>query len=137
MRLFFLVPRAWTDAVLPLEIEGAPPTVRVMVGRIELVTPAQRQLLKRIAQGPVPELSAELRKAADVLWQTGRLRDWEGLTGGTLKFSEVGIQPPPIYQAYLELGRFRNALLLEDQRRNPSPQLRDFIREFHLEGYDR
>jgi hypothetical protein len=137
MRLFFLVPRAWTDAVLPLEVDGAPPTVRVMVGRIELVTPAQRQLLKRIAQGPVPDSYRDLRAPADVLWQTGKVRDWNALNEGNLKFSDVGIKPPPVYQAYLDLGRFRNALLLEEQRRNPSANVEQFINNFRLEGYDR
>jgi hypothetical protein len=48
-RLFFLVPRAWTDHYLPLKISVPSQMVRTMVGRIEIVTPQQRELLKRIA----------------------------------------------------------------------------------------
>jgi hypothetical protein len=48
-RLFFLVPRAWTDHYLPLKISVPSQMVRTMVGRIEIVTPQQRDLLKRIA----------------------------------------------------------------------------------------
>ena len=40
-RLFYIVPRKFLDSVLPLSITPAPAeTVRVFVGRIELVTPA-------------------------------------------------------------------------------------------------
>jgi hypothetical protein len=40
-RLFFMVPREWTDCVLPLQISHKCELVRVMVGRIELITPQQ------------------------------------------------------------------------------------------------
>ena len=57
LRVFFLVPRSWTDRNLPLRIKprlGEPPIetslIRVMVGRIEIVTPGQRTLLARISQ---------------------------------------------------------------------------------------
>src|SRR5262249_54508760 len=40
-RLFYVVPRHFVDAVLPLTIEPVPAQLqRVFVGRIELVTPA-------------------------------------------------------------------------------------------------
>jgi hypothetical protein len=41
LRLFYIVPRAAIDEVLPLEVTPAPAsTARVFVGRIELITPA-------------------------------------------------------------------------------------------------
>lgn len=41
LRLFYIVPRAAIDDVLPLEVTPAPASVaRVFVGRIELITPA-------------------------------------------------------------------------------------------------
>ena len=41
LRLFYIVPRAAIDDVLPLEVTPAPAsTARVFVGRIELITPA-------------------------------------------------------------------------------------------------
>ena len=43
LRMFFLVPQPWTDAVLPLTVTGVSHISRVMVGRIELVTPRQRE----------------------------------------------------------------------------------------------
>ena len=62
-RLFFLVPRAWTDHVLPLEISTPADVTRVMVGRIELVTPKTRAALKRLIEAP-PSDPAWLGKAA-------------------------------------------------------------------------
>jgi hypothetical protein len=83
-RVFYVVPRPQVDAVLPLRIEPAPrEVVRVMVGRVELVTPARldalaadldeegpklgrfaqpflRELLARDPQGPAAERARAL-----------------------------------------------------------------------------
>ena len=41
VRVLYVLPRVWTDGVLPLAITPAPrDTVRVMVGRAEVITPA-------------------------------------------------------------------------------------------------
>jgi hypothetical protein len=46
-RVLYLVPRAFVDSVLPLDITPAPAQItRVFVGRIELVTPATRQAVE-------------------------------------------------------------------------------------------
>jgi hypothetical protein len=48
VRLFYIVPRATVDAILPLQITPAPTEVaRVFVGRMELVTPATRGEVQR------------------------------------------------------------------------------------------
>jgi hypothetical protein len=54
MRLFFLVPRAWTDHYLPLKVSVPSQIVRTMVGRIEIVTPRQRELLARMVETTDP-----------------------------------------------------------------------------------
>jgi hypothetical protein len=47
-RLFYIVPRAWLDSILPLSIDPAPAkVVRVFVGRIELVTPATERSIEQ------------------------------------------------------------------------------------------
>src|SRR5262249_24083679 len=48
LRLFYLLPQQWTDAVLPLRCSLLADVSRTMVGRIELVTPKQRMLLRQI-----------------------------------------------------------------------------------------
>src|SRR5207249_10279683 len=83
-RCVFLVPRAWTDAVLPLHISNVSALTRVMVGRIELVTPEQRAFLHDV-------------------------------TTGTNTVS------------YDRIGRFRNALILDEQKRRPTAVLANFI----------
>lgn len=93
LRLFFLVPSAWTDAVLPVRITGDPPITRVMVGRIELLSPVQRELLARLSTSQPAE----------------------------------GDLP-----AYAALGRFRDALLLEELRRRPTAALRSFATRMGL-----
>ncbi|MFZ0957757.1 MAG: hypothetical protein WAN60_15535 [Candidatus Sulfotelmatobacter sp.] len=48
-RLFYIVPTAFVNTILPLTINPAPSqTVRVFVGRLELVTPATTQAVEKI-----------------------------------------------------------------------------------------
>jgi hypothetical protein len=113
LRLFFMVPREWTDAHLPLDISVPCEIKRAMVGRIELVTPEQRILLRQLARGPVP---AKPWAYYEVKGDRTVLR---------------GAMPP----AYRNLGRFRNALLLAESESSPTPSLVAFIRQNRLEGW--
>jgi hypothetical protein len=70
MRAFFMVPRSWTDQVLPLTVTPAAAITRVMVGRIELVTPAQRAALEKFEMTPVTS-----RHAAELYEGLGRFRE--------------------------------------------------------------
>jgi len=46
LRVLYVLPRAWTDRVLPLKLEPAPRAIeRVMVGRAELITPEMERSL--------------------------------------------------------------------------------------------
>ncbi|MGA7221144.1 MAG: hypothetical protein WBX38_22710 [Candidatus Sulfotelmatobacter sp.] len=48
-RLFYIVPRNFLNTILPLTINPAPSqTVRVFVGRLELITPATTQAIEKI-----------------------------------------------------------------------------------------
>lgn len=126
LRLFFLVPRKWTDGTLPLKVsiprsdsrtpmpDVQPGVTRVMMGRIEIVTPEERAILKRIA-------GAGSRASAGKTWPDQAVPDDE-------TWNEL-------LQAYRGLGRFRNALLLDEQKRNPSPMLDRFIQRYQLQGY--
>jgi hypothetical protein len=70
LRLFYLVPRAVTDEVLPLTIEPTPDqVVRVLVGRAEMITPEQEarmtELVHKLGSFSEPArviAQAELRK---------------------------------------------------------------------------
>ena len=107
LRVFYLLPRSWTDRLLPLHTSVDAEIVRVMVGRAELVTPRQRRLLEQISQGPAS------------------------------KPAPVGesSMPPKDFAAYEHLGRFRNALLLDELKLRPTEPLQAFIQNYGLQGY--
>ena len=112
LRLFFMVPRAWTDWYLPLDISVPCEVKRAMVGRLELVTPEQRALLQKLAQAPVPTTS----------WAHFDMTGKQAVVRGAMP------------AAYRDLGRFRNALLLDEYQARPTPSLEAFIRLNGLQG---
>jgi len=48
-RVFFIVPRSWTDEHLPIKLSVDADMQRVMVGRVDLITPAHREILAQLA----------------------------------------------------------------------------------------
>lgn len=110
LRVFFMLPQAWTDARLPLSISTATDLTRVMVGRIELVSPRQRATLKKIfdLKGdafPSKPLYIEDPKALN------------GLAGGLTHaglYRAANRPVPRSLELYESLGRFRDALLAHE-----------------------
>jgi hypothetical protein len=111
LRLFYLLPRAWTDHVLPMRLSLDTELVRTMVGRIEIVTPEQRRLLQQISTGP----------ASNPAWSTSRAATRQPM--------------PNDFRAYRQLGRFRNALVLDELKRRQNKELKAFIQAYGLESY--
>lgn len=107
LRFFYLCPRVQIDAALPLQISVPARISRVMIGRIEIVTPGQRALLAEIAAGAPPGQSA----------------------------TDAAATRQKLNQAYTALGRFRNALVLDEQKRRPTAALDDFINRNSLQAY--
>jgi hypothetical protein len=136
-RVFFTVPQTWTDKVLPLNLSQPADVTRVMVGRIELVTPRHRELLKTIAATvPVPDLK-------EVVWAMAKLRDdaarrdeYNALASGRGDARELGVKVPPVYQAFLDLSRFRTALVLDAaaKEKRGGEGMVDFSYEIQLPG---
>ena len=127
LRLFYVMPKAWTDHVLPLHVSKPADISRTMVGRIEIITPKQRQLIQRIATGPTTK--------ANWLWaqvREGRTQEQLKTVVGQLMRGEIGtgdlgLKPPADFQAYLDLGRFRAAILLDEAARRPTAELKKFM----------
>lgn len=95
MRLFFLVPRAWTDHYLPLTVSVPAEMVRVMVGRIELVTPHQRTLIQHITEQPIPTEPSE--GTMPVAYRDlGRFRE-------ALLLAELSERPTDTLRAFISL----------------------------------
>ncbi|HEV7282589.1 MAG TPA: hypothetical protein VGN57_20460 [Pirellulaceae bacterium] len=133
-RLFFMLPKAWTAQVLPLTLSVPADVERTMVGRIELVSPAHREALAKVAKNEDPSLTwlYEARESQESL-NAGQFQElWEGKS----RLLDVVEKVPEEYQAYVELGRFRNALVLDEIARNENSKLRPFAEVYRLEYYD-
>ena len=64
IRVLFVLPQSWTDRFIPMKIEPAPAElVRVMVGRIELLTP-ERERAAETAIADLASPDAQVREAA-------------------------------------------------------------------------
>jgi len=126
-RLFYVVPRSWTEHYLPLSISQPAQITRVMIGRTELVSPEQQQLLKRLAVGTVsnPEWMLKITDSPNAR------KFWSGRSD----FGDLGVAIPQDYQLYLDLGRFRNALILHEQAKLKSPSLAKFIETYDLKPF--
>ena len=108
-----------------------------MVGRIEIVTPQPARPAP--ADRPRPGLGFGVGAGSD---EEGRRRprgllprEWyQKLINGEKSLASLNVEIPNDYRAYLSLGRFRNALILDEQHRHPSPTLAKFIEAYDLEA---
>lgn len=134
LRLFFTLPREWTDRVLPLTLSEKASVDRVMIGRIEIVTPEQRALIERIAKGPASD-RGWFRNALKRLPDEEQQEFTKDLHQGRRGLDALGVEIPGDYKAYMALGRFRDALVLDAARDASKPALRDFARNYGLEYF--
>jgi hypothetical protein len=128
LRLFYIVPRPWVDDRLPLTISQPAEITRVMMARTELVSPEQRDLLKRLATAP----------RSNPKWVQDLDRDRPAVQtflSGHSGFGDLGVTIPQDYQLYMDLGRFRNALVLHEAQRNSNPSLTAFINNYALRTF--
>ena len=136
LRLFLMTPDAWTDHHLPLHVSVPARVQRAMVARIELVTPRHRQLLGQISAGPVsqPDWVNAAREQLGPREQDQYYReDWYLHADRNPTAQRLLKGMPADYRAYMELGRFRNALLLDEARRRPTDALATFIDRYELD----
>lgn len=137
LRVFFTLPEEWTNDVLPLNVSHPVNSTRVMIGRIELVSDRQRELLNRFG----------IAKASDTTWFFNAYQNMSSEQRGKInnaayheskeRLSDFGIKMPDDYSNFLALGRFREALILEKLRTNPSENLRSFVYNYQLRFRDR
>ncbi len=127
LRLFFVVPREWTDHVLPLSLSEPADVERVMMARIELITDDQKALLAEMAKtAPSNGKWLEGIKPGDAA---------KRFYAGRANFGDLGVAIPADYQTYLDLGRFRNALVVAEERRRPNENLTKFINTYGLQPF--
>jgi hypothetical protein len=127
LRLFYTVPRSWTDYQMPLQVSLPAKIERVMIGRIELISDEQRALLDRLSQAAIskPDWISKI-------WESPNAKSF--FTGHS-EFDDLGVTVPPDYQMYLSLGRFRNALVTARLREQPTDSLRKFVSTYQLEQF--
>ena len=110
-----------------------------MVGRIELVAPEQRILLKKIANRAVADMDVDQKKLQEICYG-GLIGDRDGSQSkkvweGRAPLASLGKEIPATYQAYIDLGRFRNALIIDEIQRRPSEELKHFVQINRLDAY--
>lgn len=68
LRVLYALPRTWTDQILPLTIEPKPrATVRVMIGRAEILTPTMEwELLKQVVRYSDPNSEVKAQAVEDL-----------------------------------------------------------------------
>ena len=142
LRLFFLLPPEWTDAALPLTISRSGARVeRVMIGRIEIITPEQRSLVRKIAKQEIVSTQAMLQHSiqsrANKLSKEEKRTFWNDLMTSRHFVDDYQIEVPADYRAYLDIGRFRDAIVLEESRhaKRTTPSLKKFVKNFRLEYF--
>jgi hypothetical protein len=149
LRLFYLCPPAEVEAMLPLQISIPCAVTRVMIGRIEIVTPAQREVLASIAAGAPPNPKPENPvnpPAGFVPVDFGKLPAGKSISDPPSVTPEawaklvvdnpagdptIKLLPRPANP----LGRFPNALLLDEEKHRPTAALHEYIEKHGFTAY--
>ncbi|MEM7454964.1 MAG: hypothetical protein AAF456_11495 [Planctomycetota bacterium] len=124
LRVFYLVPRDWTDDQMPLSISVPTHVERVMVGRIELISDENHELLQQIRSTPA--------SSREWLSQITNEEAGNRMFAGHSDFGDLGVEIPEDYQRYLDLGRFRNAMLRAEFIARPDENLQKFLTQYGL-----
>jgi hypothetical protein len=127
LRLFYVVPRPWTDHYLPLSLSCDAKTERVMVGRLEFFSDEQRKVLDRLARAE----NSDGKWIERIPHSPARQR----FLAGRSDFGNLGVPIPADYQMYLDLGRFRNALVVHEERLRRTPNITQFIDTYQLHPF--
>jgi hypothetical protein len=125
LRVFFVLPRSWTDARLPLRVSTSATITRVMLGRVELISPQQRAALDRLYELPATAFAVN-----PLYYEDDRVL--KHVSAGTASHADlyriVGREVPDSLRLYESMGRFRDALLAHERRSS-----RDLVRSARLD----
>lgn len=143
LRLFFLLPRDWIDRHLPIAVSEPADITRVMMGRIELVSPHQEEVLAQVLELPPGELQRKplyvdvlsdrvvLRESERPAWED-RYRSLilENRDGLAAAYEAFGREVPPALELYDSLGRFQDALLVHRLKQEADDSRRAVLAKF-------
>jgi hypothetical protein len=130
-RLFFTLPRDWTDRVLPLEVSRTSEIERVMIGRIELITGRHRRLLDRLNNAAISKPDWFYTRF-DGLDPEKRNHVYNSLANGTKQVTDFDFDVPDDFRTYLKLGRFREALISDAARNEDAKGIRQFAENYGI-----
>ncbi len=128
LRVFYTVPRIWTDHFLPLSVSGETEITRVMVGRVELISDRQRELLNALSVSKISTGDWLAKIDADS-------SELSKLLSGSSDIGDLNAVIPADFQMYRELGRFRNALVAAEADATGSTNLAAFIENNQLQPF--
>jgi hypothetical protein len=111
MRVFFMLPRAWTDDRLPLWTSVPANITRAMLGRVELVSPHQQEALRRLHELPEEAFHLNPLYYED---QSVLKHVQAGTASHSQLYRIIGREVPEALRLYESLGRFRDALLAHE-----------------------
>jgi hypothetical protein len=126
LRLFFLLPQAWTEERLPLAVSPAAAITRVMMGRIELISDSQRAALKNLyalSDADFPRQPLYFDEPGVTKPRGDPPRSHSDL------YRAAGRPVPPALTQYEALGRFRDALLAHELRNTQDESKRARLRK--------
>jgi hypothetical protein len=112
VRVFFVLPRPWTDTQLPLSISVPADITRVMLGRIELASPHQMTALRKLQELPATAFDLQPILASGNTTVIQRISD--GTASEAEAYQIAGRPVPEALRLYESMGRFRDALLVHE-----------------------
>lgn len=123
LRLFYIVPKSWVENQMPLSISCEAEIERVMVGRIELISDSQVEMVQqlRLCENPNREWMRNLTPY-----------QFEKLNAVDLQLADLGFSIPAEFASFLQLGRFREAILHAELAEKPSANLHAFMHTYGL-----
>ena len=142
LRLFYVVPREWTDDRMPLSVSARCKMERVMIGRIELYSDMHLRLCEELKKMPSgdpawlqnlyawPANNGKADAKAQVM-QKAVEKFWLG-ANNLDELEKNGAVIPQDYKSYIALGRFRNAVLRHEAMKSGNRQLLTFLRNYRL-----
>jgi hypothetical protein len=128
VRLLYVLPQPWTDANLLLTFSSPVDKVRVMLGRIELVSTQQQATLEQLYDLPESAFGTPPLGPADLMVARNL-----GLSQ-VEAYRKAGVDLPEPLLLYDKLGRFRDALLIHEWHSTSDPlrrtRIQTVIRKF-------
>lgn len=127
-RLFVIASPDWINKVLPMTFNPPVNLTRVFIGRIELIEQSQRELISQLST-----TGLNISHMTAAYYDLFRRAPSEAAVFANAPLATLPegfkITVPKIYWEYLGMGRFRDALILDQYDRTKNENLKTFLAE--------